>query len=185
MRGLGLSPARAGVILMAAPLAISISSPLSGWLSDHLGTRWLCAGGLAVGCGSLFCMSRLHAGSDPTSLAAAMFALGLGMGAFQSPNNSAIMGAVPVEVLGVVGGILASVRNLGLAIGIAMAGAIFTWRASCRLDLELSGTVMDSAAPEILFAGFSETFLIAMAICFVGVVTTVIRGESRQPGPGR
>ena len=49
---------------------------------------------------------------------------GVGMGIFQSPNNSAIMGSVPPWHRGIAGGILAAMRSVGMVLGIAIAGAI-------------------------------------------------------------
>jgi len=42
---------------------------------------------------------------------------------FQSPNNSAIMGAVPRQHLGVASGLLSLTRTLGQTTGIALIGA--------------------------------------------------------------
>ena len=49
---------------------------------------------------------------------------GVGSGMFQSPNNSAVMGSVPRTHLGVASGVLAATRNVGMALGIAIAGAV-------------------------------------------------------------
>ncbi len=48
------------------------------------------------------------------------------MGLFTPPNNSAIMGSVPADKLGVAGGVLNMMRSLGLILGIDISGAIFT-----------------------------------------------------------
>jgi hypothetical protein len=56
--------------------------------------------------------------------------VGLGIGFFQSPNNSAIMGAVPRERLGVASGLLSLTRTLGQTVGIAVVGALWTARVT-------------------------------------------------------
>jgi hypothetical protein len=52
--------------------------------------------------------------------------LGIGMGLFTPPNNSAIMGSAPKEKLGVAGGVLNMTRSLGLIFGVNISGVIFT-----------------------------------------------------------
>jgi MFS family permease len=49
---------------------------------------------------------------------------GLGTGTFQSPNNSAVMGAAPREHLGVVSSLLGTSRSVGMVLGVAAAGAV-------------------------------------------------------------
>jgi len=52
----------------------------------------------------------------------------LGMGLFQSPNNSAIMGTAPRDRLGVVSSMIALTRSLGQTVGIALLGTLWANR---------------------------------------------------------
>ncbi|MGC8736430.1 MAG: hypothetical protein ACP5J5_04205 [Dissulfurimicrobium sp.] len=52
--------------------------------------------------------------------------LGIGMGMFTPPNNSAIMGAAPRNKLGLAGGILNMMRSLGLIFGVDISGLLFS-----------------------------------------------------------
>ncbi len=74
------------------------------------------------------CLKWSLAGAGPDdslgSVAARLAALGAGMGLFQPPNNSAVMGSLPRERLGTGGGMLATARNLGMVIGVSLAGAL-------------------------------------------------------------
>jgi hypothetical protein len=54
---------------------------------------------------------------------------GVGMGLFQSPNNAAVMSALPRARLGSGGGLLATARNGGMAVGIGLAAAIVAYRS--------------------------------------------------------
>lgn len=54
--------------------------------------------------------------------------IGLGTGIFQSPNNSAIMGTALPTQLGVVSGLLATMRTMGQMTGIAVLGAVWASR---------------------------------------------------------
>jgi MFS family permease len=129
----GLGPRDLGAMMIIVPLAISVGSPVAGWLTDHYPSRLLgFAGMLLVGGGLLS-----HAAADPATplwvFGLRQVALGLGMGLFQPPNNTAVMGALPRERLGAGGGILATSRNAGMATGVAAAGALFRLRAGTSL----------------------------------------------------
>jgi EmrB/QacA subfamily drug resistance transporter len=127
---LGYEPRAVGLLLAAAPVTLGVVAPLSGWLSDRVGTRPITVLGLAVLVVTYFGVSTL---SEDTSAVAYIFTLlplGIGMGIFQSPNNSAVMGSVPPERLGVTSGLLALTRITGQVAGIAVLGALWAWRVS-------------------------------------------------------
>ena len=51
---------------------------------------------------------------------------GLGLGAFTPANNAGVMSASPPGHTGVVSGMLNMTRGLGIALGVALTGAVFT-----------------------------------------------------------
>jgi MFS family permease len=120
----GLSPGHVGAVLIAVPVTMSVVAPLAGALSDGLGVRRLTALGAAVLAAGLFALS-LAGPDDPIATVAARLALcGMGMGLFQAPNNSGVMGALPRERLGIGGGLLAVSRSTGQVLGVQVASAI-------------------------------------------------------------
>jgi MFS family permease len=68
----------------------------------------------------------LDEASHVSLLLTGLVLLGIGMGLFTPPNNSAIMGSAPPDKLGVAGGVLNMMRSLGLIFGVDVSGAIFT-----------------------------------------------------------
>jgi MFS family permease len=121
-----MEPARIGAILCVQPLAMAAIAAFSGAISDRIGTRWPATIGLGIQAVGLFVLSSLAANS-PISLAVLGLALaGFGIGMFVSPNNSAMMGAAPKERRGIASGVMATSRNVGMVLGIGMAGAIYT-----------------------------------------------------------
>lgn len=117
-------PARVGLVLTAFPLTVLAVAPFAGALSDRIGTVALAAGGssvCALAC-LLFAARPEGGGNLPVILGLVLF--GLGTGSFQSPNNSAVMGAAPREHLGVVSSLLGTSRSIGMVLGVAAAGAV-------------------------------------------------------------
>jgi hypothetical protein len=88
----------------------------------------------------------------------------LGIGLFTSPNNSAVMGAVPQRRRGVASGVLSTARTLGNLLGIGLAGAVFT--------TTLAAT---DGSPEAVTRAASLGLLVASVIALVGAVTSVTR----------
>ena len=121
---LGYSPARAGLLLTPTSLTLAVTAPFSGWLSDRFGARVLSSAGLALTGLALFALSRLSAGAHYSEVVLRLVLLGLGVGIFNSPNTSAVLGSIPRQYYGVAGGFLSMVRNSGQVVGVAIAGAL-------------------------------------------------------------
>ena len=118
---LGLDPARAGRWLAIMPVAALFGAPLAGRLADRFGTRTLSVLGLGLAAAGVLLLARL--GADPRLLAPGAALFGVGLGLFTVPNASAVMGAVPAELLASASGLQATARNLGIAAGTAAASA--------------------------------------------------------------
>ena len=128
-----LPPHVAGAFMTAIPVTILVIAPLSGRLSDRFGCRGLSVAGALVGALDLLTMAGefgpgLTEDAGAHGVVLGLSAIGLALGLFQSPNNNAIMGAVPISKIGVASALLATIRNLGLVIGTGVAMEIFSWQ---------------------------------------------------------
>jgi EmrB/QacA subfamily drug resistance transporter len=124
----GLAPRDLGAMLTAVPVALSVCSPLAGWLADRFGPRVLCPLGAAALAAGLGTLALAGPADGLPSIAARLALCGIGMGLYQPPNNNAVMGTLPRDRLGTGGGMLATARVLGQALGIALASALFRAR---------------------------------------------------------
>lgn len=123
-RVLHYSPDKIGLIMTCFPLAVMAVAPFSGALSDQVGTRALAAAGAAISALALVTMAFLPVAAPPLAVGWRLALFGFGTGIFQSPNTSAVMGSVPRPYLGIASGVLATARNIGMALGIATGGLI-------------------------------------------------------------
>jgi MFS family permease len=170
-RVLGLAPAAVGRVLVVVPLLLVSISPLAGTLSDRMGTRRLAIAGLSILTAGMLLMAFLVGGPAPAgvlALVCGLFVVGLGQGLFQSPNASAAMGAAPLEKLGLAGGAIATLRNLGMLCGVGLAATIFEGREAAYLAAGL-------AAAPAAGAGMRDALVVAAGIAVLGVFT-VSRG---------
>ena len=117
-------PARVGLVLTAFPLTILAVAPFAGALSDRIGTVALAAGGSSVCALACLLFAARPEGDGILPVILCLVVFGLGTGTFQSPNNSAVMGAAPREHLGVVSSLLGTSRSVGMVLGVAAAGAV-------------------------------------------------------------
>jgi EmrB/QacA subfamily drug resistance transporter len=174
IRGRGFGPARAGLILTAQTVIMAIVSPLSGTLSDRIGARLLTTSGMAFISGGLLLLARLGPTSPLHSVIIALAVVGLGAGLFGSPNNSALMGAAPRERQGIAAAMMATARNVGMVLGVGLAGAVFT-----------SVLARQVSAADSLFTAARASFLAAAIVAAAGVVVSLTRSRSRASDPER
>ncbi len=120
------SPAKAGSLLTPIPLAMAVVAPYAGHISDKHGPRIMTSAGMLVAALSCFAFMFLGPQSSLFVMIGELVLLGIGMGLFTPPNNSAIMGAAPKDKLGLAGGLLNMMRSLGLIFGVDISGLIFT-----------------------------------------------------------
>jgi EmrB/QacA subfamily drug resistance transporter len=125
---LGLEIFLVGLLLGVVPIMLGIVSPISGILSDRYGSRRIAFLGLLVLVGGYAAISTLNENTTIWVYILCVLPMGIGMGLFQSPNNSAIMGAVSRDKLGVTSGLLSVSRTLGQTVGIATLGAFWSFR---------------------------------------------------------
>jgi uncharacterized membrane protein YdbT with pleckstrin-like domain len=90
------------------------------------------------------------------------------MGIFQSPNNSAVMGTVPRERLGVASGLLSSTRTLGQTTGIAVLGAFWAGRV-VFYDQAVPLEGVTGATPTAQVVALQDTFLVIMILLALGL----------------
>ncbi len=117
-----------GLLLCVIPVTLGISSPIAGMLSDRFGSESISTFGLIVVLIGFFIASTLTAETSILGYIVRLFPIGLGMGIFQSPNNSSIMGAVPKEHLGIASGMISVSRTLGQTVGTSLLGAVWAGR---------------------------------------------------------
>ena len=171
IQGRGLTAAEAGLLFTAQPLLMAITAPISGNLSDRIGSRILSTSGMVLLAIGLFLLSRLGPDTPLWQIPARLAIVGLALGLFASPNTSALMGAAPRNRQGIASGVMATARNMGMVLGVGLAGAVLT-------------SVIEASGGEAvgLFRAISAGLAVAAAIAAVGVVTSAVRGGTGGGG---
>ncbi|OBF88839.1 MFS transporter [Mycobacterium sp. 852002-51152_SCH6134967] len=122
--------------LVAPLLVLSLATP---WYLPRLGLRIVLSTGLALIAGGLFYMQTLEVNSPYLDLALPLLVMSTGIGLCTAPATSAIMGAVPDEKQGVASAVNDSTREIGAALGIAVAGSVLAAQYGDSLAPHLRG----------------------------------------------
>jgi len=120
----GMTPLAVGVVTLPMAVAATVCAPLSGVLVGRFGPRppLLLAGGFITAGG--LCVLGISNHTDIRLLSLAYLLIGIGFGFANAPiTNTAVSGLPPTRA-GVAGGITSTARQLGSALGIALAGSI-------------------------------------------------------------
>jgi EmrB/QacA subfamily drug resistance transporter len=162
---LGYSAQNVGLLMSISPIVLVVVAPVAGRLADRFGERPITVIGLLVLLGGYLAMSSLSTETSALGYIVRFLPVGIGMGIFQTPNNSAIMGAVAPARSGVAGGLLALTRTLGQSAGIAVLGTLWASRVLRHAELLTGDATQAPAAVQV--AGLQEMFmLIQLMIVF-------------------
>lgn len=171
IQGRGLSASQAGLILTSQPIIMALTAPISGRISDRVGSRIPTTLGMLILAVGLFLVSRLTLDSPIWMVVLGLAIGGFGTGLFVAPNNSALMGDAPRNRQGIAAGVLALARNVGMVLGIGLTGAIFT-------------TVLSRGNPggaATLVHAFSAGLTFASGVALLAAVASYARGND-TPG---
>ena len=114
-----------GRVMMAVPAAVFVVAPLAGRLHDRVGPRLPTVSGLLLSSAVLSWLAINGPGDQP-ALTLALVLLGCGQALFLSPNSASVLGKAAADQGGIMSGLLATSRNLGMMIGTALAGVLFS-----------------------------------------------------------
>ncbi len=112
------TPLWSGIYMLPMTVGFLVAGPLSGTLSDRLGSRPFAIGGLALMGATFIALVVIPVNFDYRLFAALIFLNGLGGGIFTSPNTAAIMSSVPAAERGAASGIRATFTNAGMSLSI-------------------------------------------------------------------
>ncbi len=174
---LGYSGSNTGLVMMAIPVSVMLVAPAAGWIYDHVGARYLTTIGLILSTGGTLLLTGLSASSTMPGIAARLAIIGFGQALFLSPNSASVLTRVKKEHNGTSAALLATARNLGMLLGIALAGLVFSIsfsRYTGGLDVKDFGPQHVSSFLQAL----RNSFYAAAGTGLVGVVVSWCR-ESR------
>jgi EmrB/QacA subfamily drug resistance transporter len=140
---LGLSATGAGRILIPLMLAMMVGSAGGARLVMRLGFRVIVTLGASAVVLGTFLLTRLTADSGQLELSLFLVVLGFGMGLIFMSTSLAAQNSVALPQMGVATGLVNFTRQLGGAVGVALAASVMLTSLDERLT-EAFGTTVDT-----------------------------------------
>ncbi|HEY7597111.1 MAG TPA: DHA2 family efflux MFS transporter permease subunit [Actinophytocola sp.] len=154
----GLSPLEAGLRTMPWTMAPMVVAPLAGMLVGRVGPRVLVGAGqllLAVGLGWISFATTVDVGFG--ALVGPLALAGVGMGLTFSPLSATTLASVPTDSHGVASGTNNTLRELGVAVGVAALASVFT-------------AYGDYSSPAAFVAGLTPALFVGALVVATGAV---------------
>jgi len=179
---LHFSPSQMGWIIVASSVVIVMFAPLAGWLSDRLGSRLLCTVGSALIVIAQFFIASLGIEASIPRIIFPLLLSGLGWAAFNSPNQSAILGSVPRDQVGTASGMNTTAARTGGAMGVALSATLFTYglTAAGLSSLQIESPQSWGTSPEIFVRSFNRTVHIVNFFTLLSVFFSAVRGSRKE-----
>ena len=170
---LKLGPSVAGLMMTVSPIVLAVVAPVSGYLSDKIGSEKISALGLSIMTLGIFSLMLFKESIPLVIVGILIGSVSLGSGIFQSPNNSLIMSTVDKSKLGVAGSINGLIRNLGMTTGIALSTSLLYSLMSSKIGYKVSGYIEGRA--DIFIYAMRFVFVGIGSVCLIGAILTILR----------
>jgi DHA2 family multidrug resistance protein-like MFS transporter len=119
------SPVATGLLVTPWPLLVAVAAPVAGRATARYPASVLGSIGLTVLASGLLLLAALPAAPADWDIVWRMGVCGIGFGFFQTPNNTALMTAGPIERSGAASGMVAVARTVGWSLGSALVALIY------------------------------------------------------------
>ncbi len=181
---MGYSTDFAGLIILIPSLIVIGVGPISGYISDRIGSRLPT---VTAGFGLTLAVFLLYILNETMGLLFIFIALGIraiSEGMFTPANNKLVMSHSPKEKLGSVSSLLNTARYLGLVMGVVVFNAIFNYTISSEIAKILgapsSGAFQLSAPTGILLNGFQSAFILGIGMSIIIIIFSIISKENED-----
>jgi EmrB/QacA subfamily drug resistance transporter len=188
----GESPLHTGLLLIPQGVGAAVAMPIAGILTDRIGARFVVVTGVGLAMLGTAVYTQIASDSSYWTLSAALFLVGLGLGATIMPSMAvAYQGLAREEVPRATSAINAIQRIAG-SLGTALLAVVL--QRALRSELPaLHGGLAEAAAlarsepagvPPLLAEAFGTTFAVALALAAVSLVPAFLlprRAAAPQP----
>jgi EmrB/QacA subfamily drug resistance transporter len=163
------SPSKVGMLIFPVALTVMVMAPIGGRFSDRVGVRIPATIGLTLTSLTIFSFTLLKPVASDVDILWRQVVLGIGISLFNPANNSAIIGSLPREKVGLASSFLALSRNLGMVIGVAFAEMVIAFR--------LPVTPLERAKASLSLESIQDVWRLALMIGVAAVLISWARGS--------
>src|SRR6516162_4179373 len=153
---LGYSPVQAGLRFLPLSLVSFAVAPLTGRLIGKVAMRVLLGAAMVAAAAGLASMAHLTATSTWLVLLPGFILAGIGLGVTSTGLASAALAAVEPAHAGMAAGLVNTLRQVGIATGVAVLGALYTSRVTTATLHALAGLPAPPGAAHRLAAAVAS-----------------------------
>ncbi|PKL58483.1 MAG: MFS transporter, partial [Methanomicrobiales archaeon HGW-Methanomicrobiales-5] len=168
---MGYRPSQVGLVFLINPAIMVIVAPIAGSLYDRHPERNYAALGMGLTAFAFLLLSYGTLTQNILSILIAFVIFGIGFGLFQSPNNTAILSALPKAQLSTASSVIATSRNLGMALGVSLGSILLSFQL---LTAGYSGDII-TADPALLAVSISRIMAVSAVLCIVVVLLSLMK----------
>ncbi len=147
---LGYGPFQAGLRFLPLTVASFVAAPIVARLVDKVPPRFTVGGGILLTAAGLALVARLDGDSGWTVLLPGFIVAGLGLGAASASISQGALAAVEQSRAGMATGTVFTMRQTGVAAGVAVLGALFAHRAADEMRDRLATAGIHGTRAEAL-----------------------------------
>lgn len=182
---LGYTVTRSGYLFMPMALGMMMSAQIGARLSRVIEPRYLTAFGMFVAAFAMFLFSGVDIKWGFWDIAGRLFLMASGLGLGLAPLTNAATSTVPLHEVGIASSILALVRNISGAFGVAIFATILSNSVTSNLVAIQSYSAVNTQDPTLLklipnlmiakanILSFSVVFRYSMVIMFLGAISAL------------
>ncbi|MDL9946316.1 MFS transporter [Gordonia sp. ABSL11-1] len=141
------TPLWAGIYMVPMTIGFLLSAPISGALSDKLGTKWFTTTGMAITAGTFAALIAMPVDFDYWVFALVMLINGIGMGLFASPNRAEVMNSLPITSRGSGAGMMTTFQNAAMVLSIGLFFSLMIAGLSAHLPDAMFGGLTANGMP--------------------------------------
>ncbi|MFC4651371.1 MFS transporter [Lactococcus nasutitermitis] len=168
-----ISPGLAGIIMMAYPAAMLITSPIAGVLSDKYDKELITFVGISGIIVAMICYLFIGDGTSILFVIIALAVHGGAAGVFQSPNNALVMSTVERKYLGIAGSVNSLGRNIAFALGTSLATISLFLAMSTIAGQHITTYVANR--PQLFLDGLHIAFFVSLVLVIVTWILGLVR----------
>ena len=180
---LGMTATQSGYLFIPMATALMLASPLGGMMIGKIQSRYMIFASTLVAAFGIFLLTGLDPKSTAIDIAIPLSIMAFGMGFGMAQRTNIVASVVPQSEIGIASSILALVRNIAGAFGIAIFATIVTDRTNTNVSIINGFSKLYSHAPATVqtYIGLIElkaqvnaydyVFLVATLLIFFGSFT--------------
>lgn len=194
---LGYTVTKTGYLFIPLAIGMMISSGMGGRLSARFPPKYVVAVGLLWSTLFLYLFSGIDLTWSFAHMSIILFGFSLGLGLTFAPITSAAISIVPVHEVGVASSILALVRNIAGAFGVAIFATILTNSGTAGILSVEKFSIINTYDPNVLqqaaflmaikanLFAFSIVFKSSALLTFLGAIAALFIKENKKDLTGR